>query len=208
VGARRCRKPRRRRTPSRGSAPRCGRSLSRLARTRLPRATTRRTAPGWLARYSRGARRDARRARRWRPVGQVRVRSASREQLIDLSEERAVLKAGALTGDGVRQPSPDHPDALDERLELGQFAFGDPAQAHDRGRSLNGEDPSTSLTSLQRQAGPLSCVDHGEAAHRLGRVAAPAADPLGSGHDAHLLVVADRRGRPARANSPIVSSAG
>ncbi len=45
----------RRRTPSRGSAPRCGRSLSRLARTRLPRATTRRTAPGWLARYSRGA---------------------------------------------------------------------------------------------------------------------------------------------------------
>jgi len=81
------------------------------------------------------------------------VRSASREQLIELVEERAVLKAGALTGGGVRQPSPDHSDALDERLELEQFAFGDPAQAHDRGRSLKGEDPSSSLTSCSDRPG-------------------------------------------------------
>lgn len=100
--------------------------------------------------------------------------------MFGLIEERAVLKVWALTGGGVLQPSLDHFDPFDERLELGQFVLGDPAQALDRGRVLReGSEQFGDL--LQRQAGPLCCVDHGEAEHRLGRVAATAADPLGLG---------------------------
>jgi hypothetical protein len=105
-------------------------------------------------------------------------------------EQRAVVDALALTALGGLKPGAHALGAVDQRVDLGQPASGELAQAlgHRVGTVL---DELADL--LQRQAGALGDVDHRQAPQYRLVVAALAADALWFGQQPDLLVLADQR---------------
>ena len=96
---------------------------------------------------------------------------------------------------GGLEPVPGGLGVLDEGVELGKLALGQSSQlvADWRTGPAGGEEVAN---LLEREAGPLAGVDHGELSQDLAAVAASAGDPFGLWEHADRLVVANRRRAP------------
>ena len=105
------------------------------------------------------------------------------------------MEGEALAGGGGLEPVPGGLGVFDEGVELGELALGQSSQlvADWRTRPARGEEVAN---LLEREAGALACVDHGELTQDLAAVAASTSDAFGLWEHADRLVVANRRRAP------------
>ena len=105
------------------------------------------------------------------------------------------MEGEALAGSGGLEPVPGGLGVFDEGVELGELALGQSSQlvADWRTGPAGGEEVAN---LLEREAGALAGVDHGELSQDVAVVAASAGDAFGRWEHADRLVVANGRRAP------------